>query len=315
MQMRGAAVFVIVFAPVMMAAQQFTPPPSGPPVDPNVRFEVVSVKPVADATGRPGRYLPILPRFEFTQLPIGWLVRQALQKPDYQMIGAPGWIDTDPYTIMAQAPAGTTQAALTTLLLNLLKDRFQLATHLETRDLAIFHLVMARNDRRPGPDLKVTPAACQKIVEERNAALQAAAAGLSSSRGAPPPRPPLPDLQAPPPCGFGRLLTGNVAVSGRTIAQFATTLSEWVGRPVIDKTGLTGLYDFTLRFAPEGIRASGPMGPTLSLLGAQGPAPPIDPDAPSLAAALQEQLGLKLESARGRVEVVVIDRLEKPTPD
>ena len=315
MQIRGAAVFVIVLLPVMMAAQQFTPAPSRPPVDPATRFEVVSIKPVPDAIGRPGRYLPILPRFEFTQLPIGWLVRQALQKPDYQVIGAPGWIDTDPYTIMAKAPEGTTQAALTTLLLNLLKDRFQLATHLETRELPIFHLVMARADRRTGPDLKATPADCQKTVAERDAAMQAAAAGLSSSRGAPPPLPPLPDFKAPPPCGFARLLTGNVAVSGRTIAQFVTTLSEWLGRPVIDRTGLTGLYDFTLKFAPEGIRAGGPMGPTLTRLMAQAPASPADPDAPSLSVALQEQLGLKLENARGPVEVVVIDRLEKPTPD
>jgi bla regulator protein blaR1 len=78
---------------------------------------------------------------------------------------------------------------------------------------------------------------------------------------------------------------------------------------------LTGLYDFTLKHAPEGIRAGGPMGPTLTRLAAQTPAAPADPDAPSLSAALQEQLGLRLESARGPVEVVVIDRLEKPTPD
>lgn len=311
MKIRGAAVFATMLLPVTLAAQQFTPAPPGSPVDPNTRFELVSVRPVPDAIDRPGRFLPILPRFEFTQLPIGWLVREALQMPDYQMIGAPDWIDTDPYTIMAKAPDGTPQAALTTLILNLLKDRFQLATHLETRELPTFNLVMARADGRPGPNLKTTPADCQATIAERNAALKAAAAG----RGAPPPIPPLPDLKAPPPCGFARLLTGNVAVSGRTITQLATNLSEWIGRPVIDKTGLTGLYDFTLTFAPEGIRAGGPLGPTLTRLMAQAQAPPADPDAPSLSAALQEQLGLKLESARGPVKVVVIDRLEKPTPD
>jgi uncharacterized protein (TIGR03435 family) len=315
MRIRAAAVFVTVFVPIMAAAQQFTPASPGPPVDPSTRFEVVSIRPVPDAIDRPGRFLPILPRFEFTQLPIGWLVREALKKPDYQMIGAPDWIDTDPYTIMAKAPDGTPQAALATLVLNLLKDRFQLATHLETRELPIFHLVMARTDGRPGPALTATPAECQKTIAERNAAMQAAAEGQSSSRGAPPPMPPLPDLKAPPPCGFARLLTGNAAVSGRTIAQFVTTLSEWLGRPVIDKSGLTGLYDFTLRFSPEGIRAGGPMGPTLTRLMAQTPAAPADPDAPSLSVALQEQLGLRLESARGPVEVVVIDRLERPTSD
>ena len=288
------------------------------PLDPQLRFEVVSIKPVADDRGPFGRFLPMLPRFEYSQLPIGWLLRAALQKPDYQVVGAPRWIDTERYTILATAPDGTPQAALTTLMVNLLKDRFQLATHLETRELPTFNLVMARTDGRPGPSLKATPADCQATVVQRNAAAQAFAAG----RGAPPPLPgtpggpPLPDLNAPtPPCGFGRFLTGNVAASGQTMAQFVTTLSDWVGRPVIDKTGLTGLYDFTLKFAPEDVRDGGPLGPTLTLMRPQVETPPVDPDAPSLSAALQEQLGLKLESARGPVQVVVIDRLEKPTPD
>jgi len=311
MHIRRAAVLVIAFVPVITAAQQFTPTPPGPPVDPNTRFEVVSVKPVADSSGPLGRFMPAPQRLEYSELPIGWLLRLALQKPDYQMIGAPGWVDTDRYTIMAKAPEGTPQAAMTTMMVNLLKDRFKLATHLETREQPIFNLVLARTDGRLGPNIKVTPADCQATIAERNAAAQAAAAG----RGAPPPFPPLPDPNSSTvPCGFGRLLTGNVAVSGRTIAQFVTTVSDFVGRPVIDRTGLTGLYDFTLKFAPEG-RNAGPLGQTLALLGAQGQAPPVDPDAPSLSTALQEQLGLKLESARGPVEVVVIDRLEKPTPD
>jgi uncharacterized protein (TIGR03435 family) len=81
---------------------------------------------------------------------------------------------------------------------------------------------------------------------------------------------------------------------------------------VIDKTGLTGLYDFTLKFAHEG-RVAGLMGPLGAPPGA--PAPTVDQDAPALSVALQEQLGLKLEAARGPVEVVVIDTLEKPTFD
>jgi bla regulator protein blaR1 len=281
----------------------------GPAIDPQLRFEVASIKPVADS-GRFGRFIPTSQGFEYTELPIGWLLRLALQKPDYQVIGAPRWVDTEFFTIRAKAPDRTPPGALTTMMLNLLKDRFQLATHLETRELPIFNLVVARTDGRLGRDIKATPADCQATVAARDAALQAAAAG----RGAPPPLPPIGDLKAAPPCGFARFLTGDVAVSGRTIAQFVTTLSEWVGRPVIDKTGMSGLYDFTLKFAPEGVRAAGPLGPTLAQRGAQVPAP-VDPDAPGLSAALQEQLGLKLEAARGPVEVVVIDRLEKPTPD
>jgi len=319
MQGRRAAVFAIVLAPVITAAQQFTPALPGPPVDPNTRFEVVSVKPVANATGPLGRFLPLLPRFEFTELPIGWLLRQALQKPDYQMIGAPAWINTDRFTIMAKAPDGTPQAALTTLILNLLKDRFQLATHVESRDLPIFNLVMARTDGRLGPDIKATPADCQSTIAERNAATQAAAAGLRPSNGAPAPLPgmpggpPLPDLNAPTvACGFARLITGNIAVSGRTIAQFVPTLSDLLGRPVIDKTGLTGRYDFDMKLDIQAVLAMA------RAMGANVPAAAanITPsDGSSLMTALNDQLGLKLDSVRVPMDVVVVDSVEAPTPD
>jgi uncharacterized protein (TIGR03435 family) len=122
--------------------------------------------------------------------------------------------------------------------------------------------------------------------------------------------PPLPDDSGAQPCGFGSNSPGRFTFSGRSIAQFIPTLSDLTGRPVIDKTGLTGLYDLTLKFAFEG-RMPGVMGP----LGAPQGAPPVDPDAPSLSAALQEQLGLRLEGARGPVEVVIIDKLERPTLD
>jgi uncharacterized protein (TIGR03435 family) len=85
-------------------------------------------------------------------------------------------------------------------------------------------------------------------------------------------------------------------------------LPQFVDRQVIDRTGLTGLYDFTLKWTPEGIGTT--------LLG-RPPTPqtPSDPDAPSIFTAVQEQLGLKLEAGRGPVEVVVIDHIEKPTFD
>ena len=86
-----------------------------------------------------------------------------------------------------------------------------------------------------------------------------------------------------------------------------TLLPQFVDRQVIDRTGLTGLYDLTLKWTPEAIP---------SLLGLPpAPLPPADPDAPNIFTALQEQLGLKLEAGRGPVEVIVIDRLEKPTLD
>jgi len=305
MRNQSLAVFAIAIVPVVTAAQQFLPN-FGPPVDPNIRFEVAAIKPLAD---NPNSILMRMTpgRFE-SSVPIGFLLRQALQKPDYQIVGAPGWIDTTRYAITAKAPEGVPPTAMSVLLANLLKDRFQLATHLETREQPVYHLVLARADGRLGPELKPTSAECQAALAERIAATQAAAAG----RGSPPPLPALPGPNDPLPCGFVRVPPGLVAASGRTIAELARgTLSDLAGRPVIDRTGLTGLYDLTLKYASELGRTAGP----LALLAPGTVAPVVDPDAPSLFAALQEQLGLKFENARGPVEVVVIDRLEKPTLD
>ena len=95
------------------------------------------------------------------------------------------------------------------------------------------------------------------------------------------------------------------------MARIAQVLTQSVGRPVIDKTGLTGYYDFALQWMPQP-----GSGMPFQLAGAPPAAPPAaEPDGPNLFTAVQEQLGLKLESARGPVEVIVIDRLEKPTLD
>jgi uncharacterized protein (TIGR03435 family) len=302
MRTQSAAVFAIAMVPVIAAAQQFLPAPQGPPADPDTRFEAAVIR-----AGEPGGGMLIRMTpggLETTNLPARVLLRQALQKADYQIVGAPDWIDRERYSIRAKGPEGVPPSAMAVLLLNLLKDRFHLATRLETRELPIFNLVMARADGRLGPDLKPTPAECQATIAERQE---------NAQRGGPPPPLPasFPGPNDPLPCGFGRMNPGTAAFSGRTIAQFLPTLSELVGRPVIDKTGLTGVYEIALKYAPEPGRSAGPFGAPPP----GAPAPAIDPDAPSLAAALQEQLGLKLESARAPVEVVVIDKFEKPTLD
>jgi uncharacterized protein (TIGR03435 family) len=94
---------------------------------------------------------------------------------------------------------------------------------------------------------------------------------------------------------------------GISMEQVALVLSQRVNRVVVDKTGLTGLYEFTLEFTPEQLPPPG------TLL--NGQAPQIDPNGPSIFTALQEQLGLKLDSQRGPVEMLVIDNIEPPTPD
>jgi uncharacterized protein (TIGR03435 family) len=294
MRQLSAAVLVLAMVPVMAAQQFVSAPPA--PLSPDTRFEVVAIKPVKD-TGSP-MLIRMLPGGLDSSLPVGVLLRQALQKADYLMMGAPAWINTERYSIQTKSPAGVSPAAMTVMILNMLRDRFQLATHVETREQPISNLMLARSDGRLGPALKPTSPECQAIVAER---LEAA------RRGGPPS---LPDPNTT--CGSGRTAPGLVALTARSIAQFVPTLADLTGRPVIDKTGLAGLYDLTLKFTFEG-RMPGVMGPLGAPPGAQPPAP--DPDAPALSVALQEQLGLKLEATRGPVEVIVIDRIEKPTFD
>jgi uncharacterized protein (TIGR03435 family) len=281
--------------------------PAGPPVDPEIRFEVASIKPFDPSA--PLRLSTPPGRYEAAGLPLPLVFAQAFAVPVDRIIGLPDWVNTERYAITAKAPDGVRVAftpgrvsAMTVMLANLLKDRFKLATHRETRELPVYNLVFARNDKRFGPAFKETSPECRAMISARLEAAQ---------RGGPAPAvPPDPNGCLSP--GMG---PGIASFKGAPMATIANViLAQQVGRPVIDKTGLTGLYDFTLKWTPQ----PGSGGLTPFGLPAGGPpdaAPPADPDAPGLFTAVQEQLGFRLESARGPVEVVVIDRLEKPTPD
>jgi uncharacterized protein (TIGR03435 family) len=310
-------------------AAQLPLPAAGPGIDPNLQFEAASIKPF-DATSGPIRMMMQPGRLEASGIPVRLLLRQALRVQDYQIINAPSWIDTERYAIVAKAPAGAPPAANAVMITNLLKDRFKLAMHTETRELPIFHLVLARSDKRLGPSLKESSPECAEQVRAR-------AGGPGRGPGGPGPGgpdgpggaggpggpggpggavvgrggPPVFDPNAPIQCGSMRLGPGMSEAGGQGIAQLVQMLSQTTGRPVIDKTGLTGIYDFSLKYLPESGANNNPFGPA-----PPGITPPaIDPDAPNLYTAVQEQLGLKLESQRGPVEVFIIDRIEKPTLD
>jgi bla regulator protein BlaR1 len=263
----------------------------GPQVDPEMRFEVVSIKPFDASGGAMPRSETKGNRYASSGLPLWWLVAQAFRAPldRDRLVGLPEWINTERYAIAGTIPDGVPVSALPVLMTNLLKDRFRMVAHTETREMPVYNLVLARNDRRLGPSLKETSAECRAAMVALLAAPQ---------RGASPPTAPTASGACPPP----GLNVGLLSQGGIQMAVLAQSLTQLVGgRPVIDRTGLTDYYDYTLKWMPEpGI------GP---------PGPPVDPDAPSVFTAVQEQLGLKLESARGPVEVVVIDRLEKPTLD
>jgi uncharacterized protein (TIGR03435 family) len=160
----------------------------------------------------------------------------------------------------------------------LLAERFNLAVHREQREMPVYSLVVARDDRRLGPSLHASTTDCASATAAGGAAPQLPSGQLLCTT---------------------RMSPASINAGGITMARLAQTLSGIVGRVVTDETKLTGTYDLQLAFAPEQ-----PPPP--------GAPPPADPDAPSIFAALQEQLGLKLNTRRGLVDVLVIDRVDPP---
>ena len=259
-------------------------------------FEVETVK--QNKSGDTNGMLRRLPggRVNATNMPLRPMITFAYQIAQYQLVGGPGWMATDRFDIVAKmdgnpdpvAPGAgpdPVQLALQTLL----ADRFKLKVRRETREMDIYALVMAKPGGGPGPNLKPTTQDC--------AALAAAA-----RRGGPPPAPPAPGSNVPF-CGI-QGAPGRIRFGGLPASQIVTALGGPAQRMVVDRTGLTGSWDFELNFAPE--QRGGPPGADV---------PAADPNAPSFFTAVQEQLGLKLESTKGPVEVLVIDGIERPTDD
>jgi len=286
---------------------------------PTPSFDVSSVK--RNASGGGGMTIRNTPgNVSMFNVPVRQLIRLAYQRQDFQIVGAPDWTGSDRFDIEGRFdPAAplpgfeTPPQKMIAMTKFLLRDRFNLLAHTETREMPILSLTLARTDGRLGPQLKPAAVDCQAIGRGR---------GPVDGRGGPPPDgrlggPPLDGRGGPPPpgtpfslgerppCGsrggFGQMIAG-----GMPMTQFAQQLSQLTGRVVIDRTGLTGGYDLDLKFTPTPEQLPpGPPPPGVEL-------PPIDPNGPTLFAALEEQLGLKLDSQRGPVEVVVIDRISPP---
>jgi uncharacterized protein (TIGR03435 family) len=253
------------------------------------------VKPNKSGDQRVMIQMPPNGRYTATNVALRMLLRQAFDVQDFQIVGGPNWLSSDRFDIVAKPPEGMIgPEQIRPMVRALLADRFKLVAHNETREMPIFSLMVARADGKLGSKLSVAKVDC----EARFAAAR---------RGGGPP-PAFPSPGQPMECGF-MMAPGNMNVGGMPMLELARALSPFVGRIVIDKTGLAGRYDFQMTYAPEG-RGFG-LGP-----GPGGPEPPpVDPNMPSLFTALQEQLGLKLESERGPVDVLVIDRVEQPTED
>jgi uncharacterized protein (TIGR03435 family) len=273
-------------------AGQQAPDPAAP-----VAFEAASVRP--NNSGEPGAMIRRQPggRFNAVNVTARFLITFAYQLQPFQLVGGPGWLGNDRFDVVAKMegdpppmPPGSGPDQMMLAMRALLAERFKLVVHRETREIDIYALVVARADGQLGPALKPSVVDC---------AAEMARAG----RGGAPAAPPGPN--DPFRCG-SRQISGRIQFSGMPISVFGNGIAGQVGRMVIDRTGLAGVWDFELTFAPE--RPIGAVGPGVE-------APPVDPDAPTLFTAVQEQLGLKLEPTKGPVDVVVIDSIEPPTPD
>jgi len=278
------------------------------------KFEVASVRPNTSNDGKISIGLQPGGRFTAVNVPLWDLIRQAYALQRSQLVGAPDWVETARYDVVAKAEGDIPRAApggpagpMNFMLQDLLEDRFKLKAHRETREMPIYSLVLAREDKKLGQNLKASTADCEAFRGRGRGF--GGPAGPGGPGGAPGPGGPERGVLAPggrPACGM-MIGPGQVVAGGMPITQLALMLSQLTQRIVVDRTGLTGNFDIDLTFTPERMPQGTPP-PGVQL-------PAIDPNGPSVFTAVQEQLGLKLESDRGPVEVLVIDHVERPTPD
>jgi uncharacterized protein (TIGR03435 family) len=278
-------------------------------------FEVASVKP-SNPNPDPANPLSIVPlmlpqpggRFTATNTPLRMLIMAAYElKQEAQLAGGPADALEAKYDITAKAPVAIIGKELPQLLRSLLADRFKLTSHTESRELPLYDLVLARSDGRLGPELKPSTSECAKADEILAAQGAALAQGDASSF-----------VGKARPCSVATDPSGgplNVMLrgDGQEMKQLAEILTTFTGRAVRDKTGLTGRYDFAMKLDLQMV---------LRLAQKAGVSIPPEAfaripqsDGSSLMTALNEQLGLKLESTRGPVDVVVIDSVEAPVAD
>ena len=246
------------------------PPPKRMAPDANPAFEVATIKPSDPA--HPEQIITLRgAEVITTNVTVHALINLAYWLHPKQLAGGPAWTETEKFDMAGKpdAPGQPNVDQMKMMIQKLLTDRFQLKFHFEKRDLPVYAVRLARTGA--------------KITQSQD------------------------DPKGIPGWGFGRNASGMIMnFHNSPMSQFTAVLQNSTDRPVVDQSGLTGRYDFTLNFTPDAAMAA--------LLGGP-PAPAGDnPDAaPDLFAAFQQQLGLKLEQTRAPVDVMVIDKVERPS--
>jgi uncharacterized protein (TIGR03435 family) len=267
---------------------------AAPPQKPT--FEVASIKPDKSGDRRAGIMNSPGGRFTVKNVPLRMLIRIAYKIDDSQIIGGPAWINSERWDIEAEASssphedlAKMSEAQREAFmeqqrlrLQSLLEDRFQLKIHREKRERPVYALVIAKG----GPKLKESTAV-PGGPQTGPSGLKPRQMRMSMSRG-------------------------QVTAYGVPVSALAEQLSNQLGRPVLDETGLKGNYDFTLQWTPDESQGQMFRVPEEGQQAGGNPPPP-EAVGPSVFTAIQEQLGLRLKPEKGPVDVLVIDHVEQPT--
>jgi uncharacterized protein (TIGR03435 family) len=250
---------------------------------PTPKFEVATIKPADPSANGQFIRLPSPGRIAITNMTLLQIIRFAYAEglgTNLEITGGPNWLDKDRFDVEAKAEGPATPPELRQMMRTLLAERFALKSHPDTKEVNVYALVLARSDGKLGPKIQPWDGKCN---------------------GREPPPAPADNPKALR-CGAFFRPPGMVFEGApmAVLAELLSTPPPNLGRPVVDRTGLSGEFTMTLEFQ---FRPPGPA----------GQAAPDDPLAPSLFTALQEQFGLKLQSARGNIDVLVVDQAEKPT--
>jgi uncharacterized protein (TIGR03435 family) len=298
----NASAFIAITGPIFFGAARATPihaqsqNQSTAAISSDYRYDVASIKAVQPGMVIRQTYQNTPHEFIASYVSVQTLVRDAYTLEDNQIFGAPNWLDSDLYEIHAKTSDSVAEKLeklspversdrYREMLKALLADRFKLAIHRETKEMPIYELSIAKNGIRL-QEPKPGDTYANGII-----------GGDGRARGA------------------GAIRSGTEADGHKfiraqavPIAYLVSALTSELGSRIADQTGLTGKYDFSLRWTSdgpgqmEGTQVSG------SALGA-------DSSGMSLLAALQDELGLRLESRKGKIDAVVIDHVERATPN
>jgi uncharacterized protein (TIGR03435 family) len=264
------------------------------------QFEVASIKP--GGSGSPVRFNPLpggLLRVE--GMTLQRLMENAYGIESFQIRGAPAWMSSDKWDIAAKAEGNRSTKELMSMLQALLEARFHLTLHRETKEFSAYALAVGKGSL--------------KLSNAKDAACDAPDAALPLS----PDQAKTAGHPAPSLCGriaevleiWGERRIGRLRGKNVNTAELARVIEVMLGRPVVEKTGFKGTFDIDLEYAPEPNSIPDEIEKHSGASEPGGSAPTLDADGASIFGALQ-QLGLKLESAKGPVEVLVIDHVEKP---